>query len=294
MASFIEEMTDQGKTETTLIEALKTTRSDGKTVAREYIEYLIDYEDEIDPGRAVILLKALGNVGDRLIAGAKGGSGGLVILGSLRLTWLLQHVLARIQKEQRDDQLILSFKKGQSLTYLCETIQAIESCHQKPVNHGPAQVLTDIKPSTIPELKQLAITRIIEAADQAQLLNTPELPAIMIRWRDWVSPDAPRKWCADNLMADPVMLLRFLSVFMGQSRTTTFGDSVGRIHHSLGLKLLSDFLDLDCVADVLKKAEATIQFGDEQKLVVTTFNSQYPIFKQGKDPDSPFVMMGLS
>lgn len=292
IASFIEGLVDQEKTQQTLLDAIKEKRADGSSKAKEYLAHLLDFDEEIDPHRAANLLKAICQIGDRLLLRSDETGGFFTVPNTWRLSWVMQHALARIPAVERDAQLVSAFKEGWALTFLCSAIISILSTHEKPVEYGPAAVLTKIKPETVEELKQLGLARIKEVAETNQLIETPELPAVLIRWRDWGTPEEPRKW-AENFTSDKIALVRLLAKFLSQTRSTTLGDAVGRIDHTLNFKLLADFIDLERAAILIGEFGKEDQLDDERRLVVTTFNAQYPVFKQGKNPDSPFVRMGL-
>lgn len=293
MISFIDGLEDQGKTEATLLNAVKTKRSDGSSKARDFLEYFRDYTSEIDSARAINLLRVLSRIGDQLIVKGDESYVGVSLPSSVRLGWVMQHALSRVPEDKRDTELISSFKDGDAVTYLCEVISMIEACHQKPVTYGPAATLTAIKPATLFDLKGIALNRIELAAARGQLLEAPELVSLLVRWRDWRSIEAPRKWIDNYIMPDRKKLLVFLEHFLRSSTTTTFGDHVGRVSYSLGLKFLCDFIDLAEVDGRLVSSVQGERCTDTQELVIATFQQQYKLFNKGKDPDSFMVRMGI-
>jgi predicted KAP-like P-loop ATPase len=293
MIPFIEGLADQDETEATLLDAVRAKRSDGSSEARDYLEYFRDYANEIDPSRAINMLRVLAKIGDRLIVKGDEPHVGVSLPVSVRLGWVMQYALTRIPEHQRDGELIASFRAGGAMTYLCEAISMIESCHQKPVTYGPAATLTALKPATIIELKAIAIAWIELAAVAGHLITAPEMVSLLIRWRDWRSIDAPRTWIAENILPDRKKLLCFLEHFLRSSTTTAIGDLVGRVSYSLGLKFLSDFIDLAEVDGRLAQVVKGERLTDSQKLVIATFQRQYKIFTKGKDPDSLMMRMGI-
>ncbi|MGZ4993186.1 MAG: KAP family P-loop NTPase fold protein, partial [Methylobacter sp.] len=287
ITTFIERLIDPEETQETLLKAVKEKRTDGSSMAKEYLDYLLDYDTEIDPVRAFNMLKVLGQIGDKLMLRSDETGGFFTIRSHWRLNWAMQHALTRIHEHDRDVKLVSAFKEGAGLTFLCHAIFSIQSTQQEPVKHGRATVLTKIKPETVVDLKQLALSRIHEFVAENQLLDVPELPFVLYRWQDWEGPEASRRW-AKSLVADKKMLLQFLVAFLAQSRSQAFGDSVACVHHSLNFKNLADFVDLEEVAAVLGQIGKDEQLEVECQLVVTSFNEQYPYFQQGKDPDNDY------
>jgi diguanylate cyclase (GGDEF)-like protein len=308
MSEFIAHLTDQGPAAETPLSATSPRHADAMSNAKDYLDALLDSDDEIDEERASAVLNELGRIGDNLINAADESTGFFVVRSSWRLIWALQHVLGRIRPELRDEKLIAAFREGSALTFLCSVIQAIETCHEAPVSHGPAAVLTPIRTETVETLKQLVIARIHEFKEDGILLDAPELPFILIRWKQWESPEAAAQWVG-SLLTDRTQLLRLIPGFLTQGRAHPTEDSLGRggrTGHSLNLKLMAEFIDLDKVAATLggRRQEDRLGSADsagaeaankyEQSVVISTFNAQYPLFKQGKDPDSPWDRMSMN
>lgn len=285
--AFIDGLADQKGTEKTILAAIEDKCADGSSKAKDYLSHLLDFEDEIDPARAGNLLRVIGEIGDQLILRSDEVGGFFFIRSSWRIIWVMQHALARVSAEERDALLISAFKEGKALTFLCSAILAIQNTHEKPVEHGSAAVLTKIKPETVEELKQVVLARVKEAAATDRLIDTPELPSVLIRWRDWGNPSEPREW-ADGLIASKDSLVRLLGAFLTETRSTVMGDAVGRVKHSLDFKLLADFIDLEQAAALLSQLGEDEQMDEESRLVVSTFSQQYPLFKQGVDPNNLF------
>ncbi|MGY8625805.1 KAP family P-loop NTPase fold protein [Chromobacterium violaceum] len=292
MTTFIQGLENQERTQLTLLDAANEKRRDGTSKAKDYLSFLLDFKEEIDPTRAANLLKAIGQVADHLVLKSDEVGGFFSFPSAWRIIWAVQHALSRMADDERDAQLIASFREGRSLTFLCLLTNAIVQAHEKPVEHGPSAVLTTLKPETVESLKRLAITRIREATAANMLLAVPELPAILYRWRDWGEPAESWVW-AMGLMQDKLVFVRLLTAFLSEVRSVSMGDAVGRTHATLNLKNLSDFLDLEKAAEVIGQIEPDDPLDDKQQLAVSTFLRQYPSFKEGKNPDSPFALMEL-
>ena len=262
LTQFVEQMADYDKTERTLLDASKIKRGDGSTKADDLLDHLLDFEKEIDQSRAVNLLKVIGKVGDKLIASREDARQFFSISGSLRLTWVMQHLLARIPVGQRDGLLIEVFKGGEAVGFLCEAVFSIEHSQEKQVAHGPAAALTTIKPETTAALKQMAIARIEKLAKTGSLLEEAELNALLIRWKDWGAAGPLQEWIA-KIQSNPMDLLRLLSKFINITRSTVIGNAVGSIRYSYSFKNMSEFIDLDNANQLLAQIGANVQLGRE-------------------------------
>ena len=292
IATFIDGLTDQKQTQKTLLDAINVKRADGASMAKEYLDRVLDCEEEIDPGRASNLLITLNQIGDNLIIQGDEAGGLFAVPCTWRLLWVMQHALARIPEGERDALLISAFKDGQSVTFLTMAISAIEDAHKTPKDHGPSAVLTTIKKETVVDLKLLAVERINAFAQNGSLIDTPNLLSVLFRWKDWGTPDDPRRWVA-GFVFDKEKLARLLSTFLSETKIQTFGDAVGRIRHTLNLKNLGDFLDLDKAAELFDQYRADEPSDERLRLTWATFNRQYSIYTAGKDPDSPFARLDM-
>jgi predicted KAP-like P-loop ATPase len=288
ISDFIQNLSNANASENTLLDAIDVKRHDGSSKAKEYLSRLLDFDCEIDAARATTLLNILGRVGDKFIIPGDETGGMFAPRSTWLLIWVMQHALNRLPANRRDDQLITSFRQGRALTYLWAVILSIETCHEKPVDHGAATVLTQIKPETLAILQDIALARIDECAEADLLIEVPELPSVLARWRDRGAPDAARVW-ADKFASDTQNLLRLMATFLSEQKSQAFGDRVGRVRRTLNLKLMSDFINLE-KAEALLSNSVVVNRGSDLVAVVETFKKQLPVFRQGKDPDSPFAM----
>ena len=284
MMEFIDELSDSEATERTLLEAVRTKRSDRSSMAKEYLEHLVDYDKEIDPERATNLLNVLGRIGDDLIVRADETGGLFSLPPVLRLNWAMTHALERLPEEYRDPRLIASFEDGLSITYLCHAILTIEDAREKGIAHGSAAALADVDADTVATLKDIALRRIQRLASDGRLLDVPELLCVLIRWREWGGEAAVREW-AQGISADPMNLLKFMGAFLSQSKSHRVGDVVGSIRHTVQLKWMAEFIELQKAAEQIDKLEQGKGIDPEFTLVVETFRRQYEVFRQGMDPD---------
>ncbi len=288
ISDFIQNLSNAEASETTLLDAIDVKRPDGSSKAKEYLSRLLDFDREIDAARATTLLNILGRVGDRFIIPSDETGGMFAPRSTWLLIWVMQHVLNRVPADRRDDLLIASSRQGRALAYLWYVILSIETCHEKPVDHGAAAVLTQVKPETLAILQDIALVRIDEYAQTDLLIDVPELPSVLAHWRDRGTRDAARGW-ADNFASDTQNLLRLMATFLSEQKSQAFGDRVGHVRRTLNLKLMSDFIDLEKAEALLSNSVAS-DLGANFVAMVETFNSQLAVFREGKDPDSLFAM----
>ena len=270
-----------------LLNAIATANAEGRSKAVDYLENVLDFRTDIDIVRATTLLYVIGEIGDILMRSRSIEGNVIAIPGSWQLIWVMQMALARIPDDDRDEILISAFQTGQSLGFLCHTVSSLISAKQNPVSHGPSAVLSNIKNESIQSLKQLALCRITERANKGQLLETPELRSVLRNWHDWGGGDEPRQW-AERAINDGPTVMRFLAIHLTESSATPVGDRVGRIRHTLHLKSVAEYVDLEKISQILQTYQGETSLTDEGHLIMKTFKRQLQTLNDGKDPDSPF------
>ena len=290
ISELINKVDDGESAEKILLNAVNIKRPDGSSKAKEYLEQVLDYDKEITPPKATAFVNVLGKIGDQLIIDADEIGGFLAIRSTWRLLWVLLHALDRIDEAKRTETIVDAFRAGSSITLLCCVIAEIEKCREKQVEHGNSAIFAKMPLGVVSTLKEIGTQRIRQFAADLSLLKTPELPSVLLRWKDWLGVEESSKWvkgCLDNFDH----LFSLLYAFIGRTKSQSMGDAVGKIRFTLNLKLLSEFIDLNLINEALTLSVEGRNLTDEQKLVITTFTREYGLIKQGTDPNSPRAML---
>lgn len=292
MGDFVRNLDNGKATEETLLTAAAKRLADGTSRVKDYLDQLHDFTELIDETKARTLLEVLGRIGDRLFIPEDEAQGFISVRSSWRLAWAMQNALGRLSDDRRDDILIAASAGGEALTYLCVAIQTVEGALEKPMDNGPSAPLSRMKNDTVVALKDIALSRIREFAADDRLPDTPEFPSVLLSWRDWAGIKEPAAWVS-AAVNDPDRLFRILGKFLTSIKSQTVGDSVGRSRSTLVLKTLAAFVELASVEQTLSKV-GNNDLGDSgRREIMDTFYRQYPVFKEGKDPDSPWALMGV-
>lgn len=292
MDEFVLGLNSQEHTEATLLKALSVKRVDGSSMTCDYLDHLQDYNKEISPDCAKKLIFALLNIGDHLILKSDQQGGLMALPAEWRVGFAISHAADNVTDGQLDAVLIDGAQGGESLVILSLLIAWIEDSKAKPKDHGSGASFCKVKDATVEALKKIAANRIERFAADGTLIDKPKLLSLLYRWRSWSGEDSPKKW-ATSFVQSPDALLKLLARFMSETRTQSFGDSVGRVTKTLNLKHLADFLNIEEVNTVLINNPEPASLDDDLRSVQELFFKQYKFFTEGKDPDSPFARMGL-
>ncbi|ADE36818.1 KAP family P-loop NTPase fold protein [Methanohalophilus mahii] len=109
---------------------------------------------------------------------------------------------------------------------------------------------TFIAPDKVEELQKLCLEKIIGCKNK--LLDSDEFIYIIYRWRDW---DKEKRWeqFIDDILADDGKLVLFLSKFITESMSYTFGDYTSKRIKKLNYQNLNDFVELESIISRLIK-----------------------------------------
>lgn len=274
---FVNQLSDKVLTQQTLLEATRIKRLDGSSKAKEYLETLLDYDEEIDAQRAANTLQVLANIGDNL-ALPEDEARAFALPALWRVSNALQHVLARIPDE-REKFLIDAFSNGTALALHVFLVRAIKSAKDENVEHGPSAVLAELSEETVEQLQASGIEKIRRSAANGTLLNSEKLASILYFWSTYASADEPKAWLQE-MLKDKSRLPLILKAFVSDVYS-----SVG-VSHRINFANLSEFLDLELIAPISAELGVSDVFNsDREREAVLAFNSQYSRFKNGEDSE---------
>ena len=113
--------------------------------------------------------------------------------------------------------------------------------------------------------------------------NHPKMAYILYRWRDWASPEEPRKW-VEKLVGSKDGLLCFLKGFVQEDSVSGHEDSAARVYRYMSLKSVEDFVASEFLEE--KVTQISIDgLGEEEKEAVRAFQRALKRRKEGKGDD---------
>src|SRR5436190_21342900 len=94
------------------------------------------------------------------------------------------------------------------------------------------------------EVRELALRRIREAAEEATLERNPRLAYILYRWLEWANPSEPRAWVANLITRDAGLLIFVRAI---ATMVTTSGEYSTRQHHRIRGRDITTFVDPEVI-----------------------------------------------
>ncbi len=106
---------------------------------------------------------------------------------------------------------------------------------------------------------------------------------ILFRWREWGSPEEPKKW-VEKLVSSKDGLLCFLKGLVQQGMVQGAEDSGTRVYRYMSLKSVEDFVSPEVVEEKVKQISLE-GLTEEEKGAVRAFQKALKRRKEGKSDD---------
>lgn len=271
-----------------LVELAGEKRPDGTTKVRAILERLEDYtRTEIEPANIPAIIQVFFSVGDQLLRPEDKRSGMLEFGNDTRIGRLVWQLTSRLDDEQaRYEMLRQAITNGSAVATIVDEVATFGQQHGKyGVQRGEPEAQWLVNAEHLDELEKIALQKIRSAAQNGSLLQSPDLPGIVYRWRDWGNEDEVKQW-VENVNSTDQGLARFLETFVQQTFSQTLGDRVGKTTNRLDPKWLQPFLDPAQIIDRVKLLAANPELTEAQRTAANQLVREYEMREKGKDPDA--------
>ena len=218
-----------------LINLLRTYKEQGR-IAR-LLDWLNDIVEELSKEGILGLCQALLQFGDELANIQKG------ILGpgtDIQLPWIISQLLRRIEDpKSRFDWLLDQINKGNSFFTVIQQVSW----------HIPSQA--EPIPDPIFDSQQLSILtnscvkKISSYAKSGDLLKTKNLVYVLFRWKEWAKDAKAISSFINRTISSPNSALDFLTGFIWETGSYTFGDYVEKKEWDIDKKSLVALADIE-------------------------------------------------
>jgi len=246
-----------------IIILLKDYEKNGK-ISR-LLDWLDSILDELGDDGIFGFCQALMKFGDDLPRISKGISNADT---DTQIALLIFRALKKIQKhEDRFQWTLEQIKDGPSLF----TITQFVSWNLD--EDGTVSSSALFNENQLDILKKTCVEKIETFASQGKLIKTKDISYILNRWKEWVSDEKKILEFVDNSIKTPKSALEFITSFVWESSSYTFGDHVEKRNWALDSKSLKAFVNIDkltkIVSPLLEKDET--KFSDKQQLALKLY-----------------------
>jgi len=277
---------------------IKQRRSDGSTKLSVFLERMEGYTSKIPQDHIPIIIETFFDMGDELIIPEDESIGVLSWGNDIRMRRIIWQLLRRYNdKNKRFEILRNAFEKGRAISMMVSELISFWQQHGKygSTKKSDEDILLD--KNHLETLQEIVLDKIKKAEKEDKLLNTPFLPSILYRWKEWGNEGEVRDWVS-KVVASNEKLPIFLSKFLQKTSSATITDRVAKIYWRLNPNWLKDFIDLDILEkrcnEVLSNESVVAILDDKQKLAIRQFLKEKHLLDKGKNPDGPFFTEELA
>lgn len=275
---------DENAIEAVLITATRVTRQAGHTKAHEYIRRLRDVQ-EIPAAFSRAFIRVTLRAGDRFYSPAD-AVGAFRVSTGIEVAWLIRHLLETIAPDEREALMIASVAQSQALSTLVEVVQFIDRHVRQGTNDGSPSLFTTFSVATADRLKADTLEKIVRAATEGQLLETPDLVSVLVEWRRWGDTADIRRWL-ETVVSSDALLPRLLVHFVQRGMSTIVGDRVGRVTTSMNPGILTPEMNLDAVEARAQDVSQRQDLSPSEREAVLLFLDGMVRRRQGRGPHDP-------
>ncbi len=272
-------------------EAVKKIRKNGKSKVPLLLDELNCYALKIDVEKYEPLFTAIFGVADEIHREEDRERGGFSIGDNfLRIHWLLRKTLFdRCDLEERSKILCNACKNAQLGWLLDFTSSAINDHFPRPGKNPEPQEKCLVKKECIEDLKNLALIRIGEHAENETLLDHSQLLHILFRWRDFSDDNGAsvKEWTKKQIENNE-SLSKLAKEFTGESWSqgigmVGLGDRVAVRNVRASVDGINDLLDVAEFRQRLEDAQNDKSLGDEQRDAIRIFLDAWKKQEDGDD-----------
>ncbi len=234
---------------TALLELSSEDRPDGLSRVSQALEQLsdsgaADFEEETIP----FVVRSLLDVGDELVRREDRAGLMFEIRNIDRIVFLLTRLLARVNELHRFGALQDSISSGRALSTIVELVSTLGDEHGKYSGSASPEERRLVTHEQLERLEEEACRRIVDAAQDGRLLDTPQLPVVLYRWKDWGAEEDLASWVS-RVVQDDRDLLTFLQALIPDNEIYLIRDPISDLRERRYLERVRSFVNISDLHD---------------------------------------------
>ena len=283
--SEIEKLIRVAKDPITAIEILKSAseikRPAGYSKARDYLERLQDFTDEIPLESAIGLLLVLSQIGDELLSPEDERGGFASIPNRLRVHWISTHLFKRIPEAERYALLQRMTTEGEAICFLTDIVVEVERILTNPDEARESPLLC-IDQNGFDQLKNIIKDR-LRGLENESLLSIPEADYVIHHWARWAGNDEVSGHL-NHIFLSIKLLPQLLEKFLSWGTRQGWGDAVVQHVPRLNPKNLEDLTDITQLEIRIREMLCRNDLTPNQKTAGEQYLRGMELIRQGRDP----------
>jgi hypothetical protein len=166
--------------------AAAVRRPNGTSKARDYLDRIRDCGKELTPPISNVLVGVLATIGDTLLTAQDEHAEGLLTMPNRwRILGVINHLLKHANAADRLELISNLIARG-SIALAGDAIETVDELRAKPES-AEGWALAEVSDELLSQLKHTWTQR-LRALNGSELLATPELGFVLLRWIRWDDP----------------------------------------------------------------------------------------------------------
>jgi len=241
------------------------------------LDRLEAYKEKIDIKHAIPFIAALFDIGDELQEELPGF---LTIGADTHASRIVFWYLKQEKDWKKRGYILKEAMKITNGVYLPVMRTSLEESKEARKKEPDAFIVDE---DDLKDLRSICVEKIRQAAESGALKNHPEMARILYRWREWATPEEPKKWVEDLVESDNGTLF-LLTAFVQRFTSQGIGDYVPKIHWRISPGSLENFISIDVLERRVKKIDLT-GIGEKEQRAVQAFQKALKRRQEGKPDD---------
>jgi predicted KAP-like P-loop ATPase len=241
------------------------------------LDRLEAYKQKLDLNHAEAFVTAIFDIGDELRANRRGF---FEMQPEMHATRIVHWYLKQEKEPAKRDEILKKTMQLTSGLYLPVMKTSLEDSKQERTQDPDAFLVTQ---DALEDLRKICLEKIRIAAENGKLRDHPRMLYILYRWKEWASPEEPKKW-AENLVNSKDGLLCFLKGCVQEDMVHGDEDYAARTYRYMRLKSVEDFVAPELVEERIKQLSLD-GLTENEKEAVRAFQRALKRRRDGKSDD---------
>lgn len=279
---FFSQLNNETYVRNCLLELIKKIKSDGTSVAKDYLDRLVDYIDVIPVEHFSSLIFVLHDIGDQLERIEDEGQHFYSVSNNLRISWIVYHSLKRIDEENRFEIYKRCFEHANSIYTIADRFDRINDEHdedKKRRNYSDSE--PSISKNHLINLKEIMDKRLTLAINDYSFLDAPHIARILSIWNKFGHKDEIFK-ITNSILETQEQFLKFMKGFVTYTRSTGENENIANIKMRVKPSWFTEFVDSKKVYEKSISILQSNKILEDYEKILKQFITEFEAESQGK------------
>lgn len=279
---FYSQLSNEAYIKVKLLDLIKEIKPDGTSVAKDYLDRLVDNIEVMPLEHIPHLIFVLHDIGDHLERIEDEGQHFYSVSNNLRISWITYHSLKRLNENDRFNIYKRCFEKGNSIFTIVDRFASI---YDEQDEEKKRRDYSDKEPSVskehLAELLLIIDSKLTLAINDYSFLDAPHIARILHIWKTLGHND-DIALIISSIYENQDYFLKFIKGFVTYHRSAGEGDSIAKIKLGVKPSWFTEFIDPKKVYEKSISILKNQRISDTYKKILTRFNEEYEAQLRGE------------